>query len=305
MDICLTSAKENTRKPWAQSGPIRGRELRPGFNLYYTDCLPKEPMVLSSDSWPAGFGWIFFLSGKILYHHHSLGREMEMTAGLNRLAFQPGTSGWARLIPGAPVRVVTLTMTRECLIKSLGSDVGLLPVKLRRAAQCDGTGGCFEINANTPGIQSTLSGLASALTRPGSPAMLVEGLALELIGQQFELFAFRPPGPELRPGELEKLTAARQILENDWEAPPSLVSLARQTGLTPNRLSAGFKQLYGTTPFAFLRTLRLNRARRLLEEQKMNVTEAAMAVGYDSLSHFSKAFFKAFGILPGQCLRRQ
>jgi AraC-like DNA-binding protein len=36
----------------------------------------------------------------------------------------------------------------------------------------------------------------------------------------------------------------------------------------------------------------------------MNVTEVAYAVGYLSLSHFTKVFAGHFGILPGQCLKR-
>ena len=49
---------------------------------------------------------------------------------------------------------------------------------------------------------------------------------------------------------------------------------------------------------AHLRQARLQRAAELLRGGGANVTEAAMAVGYSSLSHFSKAFAEAFGCCP-------
>ena len=48
----------------------------------------------------------------------------------------------------------------------------------------------------------------------------------------------------------------------------------------------------------YLRNLRLERAAELLRSGRSNVTEAAMAVGYSSLSHFSKAFAEMFGVCP-------
>ncbi len=276
--------------------------LRPGFALYLTDYAPTAPIVMTSDSWPTGFGWIFFLSGKIQYHHYSLDREMEMTTGMNRLAFQPGTSGKARLFPGDPIRVVTLTMTPECFSTSLDQDMELLPPCFRRAAQDQGNQGCFALGKNTPRIQTTLGYLVEALSRPHTPRLLLEGLALELIGLQFGQLAGKKKIVPLPPDIRERIDAARDTLVRQLDESPSLIDLARQVGLTPNRLSSGFKSIYGTTPFAHLREVRLNHARQLLEQNRMNVTEVALAVGYDSLSHFAKAFFRAFGILPGQVM---
>jgi AraC-like DNA-binding protein len=48
-----------------------------------------------------------------------------------------------------------------------------------------------------------------------------------------------------------------------------------------------------------LREIRLDRAAKLLRAGRSNVTQAAFAVGYQSLSHFSKAFWERFGCCPG------
>ena len=48
----------------------------------------------------------------------------------------------------------------------------------------------------------------------------------------------------------------------------------------------------------YMRTLRICHAAALLKQGRCNVTEAAMATGYSSLSHFSQAFFQTMGCCP-------
>jgi AraC-like DNA-binding protein len=280
-------------------GFMEERVLRPGLTLYLMDYVTTVPLVMASESWPAGFGWVFLLSGKVRYSHLSFDHEMDMETGMNRLAFQPGTTGSARLFPGAPIRIVTITMTPELFVQTLDRELQHLPPSLRRAALSPGPGGCYEVNRNTPAIQAALFRLAQAVCPDPVPQLLVEGLVLELIGLQIQqLTGKNQDSRPVPPGEREKIEAAREILVRCMADSPLLVDLARQVGLSPNRLSAGFKQIYGATPFAHLKGVRLNRAQALLQETGMNVTEVALAVGYDSLSHFSRAFFQQFGIRP-------
>ena len=87
-----------------------------------------------------------------------------------------------------------------------------------------------------------------------------------------------------------------------WHAisriPRRFRSSAREAGCSPFYLSRIFAEHTGTTISRYLRNLRLERAAELLRSGRSNVTEAAMAVGYSSLSHFSKAFAEMFGVCP-------
>ena len=83
------------------------------------------------------------------------------------------------------------------------------------------------------------------------------------------------------------------------ENPPTLEMLAATLGCGSFHLSRTFSQHTGHTIPQYLRRVRLERAARLLREGRCNVTEAAMKVGYNSLSHFSKAFWEQFGCCPG------
>jgi AraC-like DNA-binding protein len=89
------------------------------------------------------------------------------------------------------------------------------------------------------------------------------------------------------------------ILTENLAQPPSLEELGRRVGCSHFYLSRIFTQQAGKTISATLRDLRMERAASLLREGRMNVTEAALEVGYSSLSHFSTAFREVIGCCPG------
>ncbi|MBW1612853.1 MAG: helix-turn-helix transcriptional regulator [Deltaproteobacteria bacterium] len=108
----------------------------------------------------------------------------------------------------------------------------------------------------------------------------------------------------LRPDDIERIHHARKIISHDLENPPTLFQLARLVGLTHTKLNRGFREIYGTTVFGYLRKIRLEQAKLLLEKNSMNVTEVALSVGYNSLSSFIHAFSDHFGITPTMYIKR-
>jgi AraC-like DNA-binding protein len=104
---------------------------------------------------------------------------------------------------------------------------------------------------------------------------------------------------------MERIRHAREILCSDLETPPKLHDLARCVGINHVKLNVGFRKMYGTTVFGYLRRMRLLEAKRLIDQGDMNVTEVALSVGYSSLPSFSKAFTEFYGIPPMQCLKKR
>ena len=82
-----------------------------------------------------------------------------------------------------------------------------------------------------------------------------------------------------------------------------MAEVARSVGMCRTKLYDYFRMVYGITPFDYLRNKRLETAVTLLNEGKVNVTQASYAVGYASLSHFSKTFKEHFGFSPGKHLK--
>lgn len=89
------------------------------------------------------------------------------------------------------------------------------------------------------------------------------------------------------------------LLQQNLAEPPSLEELGKKIGCSHFYLSRIFSAQMGQTITQYLRQLRLEKAAELLREGEHNVTEAALEVGYNSLSHFSAAFHEMFGCCPG------
>lgn len=89
------------------------------------------------------------------------------------------------------------------------------------------------------------------------------------------------------------------LLKQNLAAPPSLEELGKKIGCSHFYLSRIFSAQTGHTITQHLRQLRMERAAELLKGGEHNVTEAALEVGYNSLSHFSAAFHETFGSCPG------
>ena len=97
----------------------------------------------------------------------------------------------------------------------------------------------------------------------------------------------------------ERVARAKAVLLENLAEPPSLEELGRRVACSHFYLSRTFTRETGLTISQWLRRARLERAAELLRTRKCNVTEAALEVGYSSLSHFSQAFHEMFGCCPG------
>lgn len=78
----------------------------------------------------------------------------------------------------------------------------------------------------------------------------------------------------------------------------SMEKFGQEVGLSRMQLHRKLKALTDESPGDFLRSMRLQRARRLLEARSGNVSEIAYEVGFNNLSYFSKCYREKFGILP-------
>ncbi len=101
----------------------------------------------------------------------------------------------------------------------------------------------------------------------------------------------------------KRLEEARRILDEEYSDPPSLLALARRVGLNDFKLKRGFRTLFETTVFGYVRRVRMEKALAMLQIGPFNVSEVATAAGYTCLGHFSVAFRKRFGIAPSDVKR--
>ena len=80
----------------------------------------------------------------------------------------------------------------------------------------------------------------------------------------------------------------------------TLADIAQSVELSPSRLYYLFKTQVGVSPIQYLKKVRLERARELLETSFVSVKVLAAAVGYSDCTHFMRDFKKAYGSTPSQ-----
>ncbi|MCG3700664.1 AraC family transcriptional regulator [Aliarcobacter butzleri] len=97
---------------------------------------------------------------------------------------------------------------------------------------------------------------------------------------------------------------AKEILLNNLQNPPSIVTLAKMVHLSEVKLKRGFKQIYKTSPYQFLVSHKMNLAKNMLENGEYNINEIALQVGYKFANNFTNAFYKEFKIRPKDILKK-
>jgi AraC-like DNA-binding protein len=94
-------------------------------------------------------------------------------------------------------------------------------------------------------------------------------------------------------------------MEANFHKPLSIEDYAYLTGRSLSSFRRDFISQFGISPKQWLIEKRLDHARTLLSKNHTTVTDVAVEIGYDNISHFVKAFHKRYGIPPKQFLMQK
>jgi transcriptional regulator GlxA family with amidase domain len=97
---------------------------------------------------------------------------------------------------------------------------------------------------------------------------------------------------------LAHLRRARDLMDREYASPLNVAALAHAALMSTGHFSRQFRATYGETPYAYLMTRRIERAKALLRLGDLSVTEVCMAVGCTSLGSFSARFTQLVGETP-------
>lgn len=90
----------------------------------------------------------------------------------------------------------------------------------------------------------------------------------------------------------------KKLMRDNQHANLSIADYAELSGRSMASFTRDFKRHFGTTPRQWQIDMRLTRAYDLIKENQTSITEIAMEVGYDNISHFIKMFKNKYGISP-------
>lgn len=97
---------------------------------------------------------------------------------------------------------------------------------------------------------------------------------------------------------LAHLRRARDLMDREYDSPLDVRAIARTAHMSPAHFSRQFRAAYGETPYSYLMTRRVERAKELLRRSDLSVTDVCMMVGCRSLGSFSARFTKLVGQAP-------
>lgn len=164
----------------------------------------------------------------------------------------------------------------ECIVVETDSEI-IPEVRVHRSAR----------------IARIAGGMRIELARPtDATPLVVEELA-------WELLAVATPSPPFR-GEARRdrwLTRAQEILHEE-PGPQSLSELAARVDRHPVYVARAFRARFGSTVGEYVRTLRLERARRLLHDRRLTLSQVAHRAGYCDQSHMTRDFRDGFRTSP-------
>jgi AraC-like DNA-binding protein len=96
----------------------------------------------------------------------------------------------------------------------------------------------------------------------------------------------------------KQVRLARLLLDRSCDAPITIEDLSREVALSPYYLIRAFRHVYKQTPHQYLVGQRIARAKELLRNSDLSITEICAAVGFESLGSFSTLFRKVAGLSP-------
>lgn len=279
---------------WCRSHSIG---LRSGMRLGVS-ALAFEPAFAFSIEQPPAELELTVSKGAVLPTHTRDGHTVPRGGNTLQLARTKRALS-TRVVAAEEVRMecASLTMSQACLRELLG--VAELPRGFRDVAESRDPHPLAS-QAMTPKLFGLLDEIVNVNVRGPARQLWFEAKGLELIALISDELAetAHAQRPQLSAHDVERLQRVRRCLLEHLAAPPTLAELARSAGCSETKLKAGFRTLFGTSLFAYLRQVRMEQARRWLLERHLNVTEIAQRVGYGNPSKFAAAFKKQFGVSP-------
>lgn len=276
---------------------LYGDFLNRGVSIEWHDFHAPSGMDWARSFHPDSIEICYNLAGQATLRHRSksIGLD-ERTVGL----YTPSaTLTKAERTAAARHCFITVELGRAYLRDRLGEDLEQLLPEVREFL--DGRRpSLLSAGAMNAAQQSLFSLLRKPPVPPAAQRLWYEGKIFEVLAHHLfkpaaeaELFCVRQ-----KRQACERVEQARKILRENLAEPPTLEELGRRVGCGAFHLSRCFSQETGMTIPQYLRQVRIERAAELLLSGKFNVTEAALEVGYSSMSHFSRAFCETTGYCP-------
>lgn len=204
---------------------------------------------------------------------------------------------------GAPYLAVSLTL-EPAIIAALLAD---LPPCPRPEEQAPAQEAGFSVARTTPELMDAWVRMLRLMDSPNDIPALAPAYEREILYRVLQ----GPHGRMLRDiatpeTALARVNDAIECIRREFARPLRVAALAEIAAMSPSAFHRCFKAITALSPLQYQKRIRLLRARTLLVTGACNVTAAALEVGYESVTQFSREYARAFGLPPSRdCARIQ
>ncbi len=260
---------------------------------------PTADWLVYADS-PPMFAIAVMLSGRLTGAFDGAAAEVDLQPGMVLvMSTEKSVPCRDRYVGGADFKMCYITLPPCALQRLTGYSSIPLSGKLLQDGSLPGLGTYLGVSHAPAHLIRTVHDILSCrIQGETARALSFRAKTLEILAIVLEdVIQVQGGRPLPIPSDRNRLLQAQTLLQNTCERGWLVETLARAVGLNEKRLQSGFQAMFGMSVHAKLTQIRMDTAGDLLL-QGTPVSEAAYAVGFSSLSHFSKAFRTAKGVTP-------
>lgn len=223
-------------------------------------------------------------------------RSFDFSAGESLLISTdvPTISQITKASLSAPYYSLALEL-KPAVIADLICEIGALPAAVREPVRVEPT----ELD-----LANTALRLLRLLEHPRNLAVLGPALVREM---HFWLLTGRHGGAIRAFGatnsHAQRIARAVTILREQFAQPLRVEKLANAAGMSLSAFHTHFRNTTSLTPLQFQKQLRLIEARRRMPAEGVSISQTANAVGYESVSQFTREYARLFGHPPARSIR--
>jgi AraC-like DNA-binding protein len=179
--------------------------------------------------------------------------------------------------------------------------VAALIADLPKITYAETTDAGFSVAATTPDLMDAWVRMLRLMERPADIPALAPAYEREILYRVLQ----GPQGAMLRDiampdSAIARVSLAIQWIRRDYAEPLRVEALAQKAAMSPSAFHRHFKAVTALSPVQYQKQIRLLQARTLLVVGGKSVTSAALEVGYESATQFSREYARAFGLPPGR-----
>lgn len=139
--------------------------------------------------------------------------------------------------------------------------------------------------------------------------MIIEGLVIQVLALMISHFIndvkTKKEKKPLSKKELKAIKKVSSLILKNSSKNYTVKDLAIKSGLSQAKLQEGFKYLFSKTVIQYVRHVRLEKAKDLIVNSNLNISQIVYTVGFSSRSYFTKIFKDKYGIRPSEFLKNK